>query len=152
MFNYIFAAGTVLSILTTSVYAGSPPTSVLDIPAMPGKPVWGGLAKVTPLAFNDEKKPSIVILRLKKGTVADTPHSTKDGRIRFATVLSGTMFYADGDTVNQAKEVPYPAGSVLLISSGTKHWLSAHNDDVVVMLTAVKPENLAPPVKAQMSK
>lgn len=141
--------GVILMLISSLAVADSTPTTVLDLTSMPGKPVWNGLASVTPLAFDSQKKPAIVVLRLPAGTVAETAHATSDGQIRFATVLSGTMYYADGETVDKAKEVAYPQGSVLLISSGTKHWLSAHDGEVSVMLTAVSPDNLTPPVLAQ---
>lgn len=105
---------------------------------------------MTPLAFDDQNKPSIVVVRLPAGTTADTAHAATDGRIRFAAVLSGTMFYADGAVVDSSKETRYPAGSILLISSGTKHWLSARKDDVVIMLTATLPENAAPAIQSQL--
>jgi len=140
----ILAISSLFLVIAAPAYAE--PTSVLDISSMPSKDVLDGFARLTPLAFNDEKKPSVVLLRLKKGANAKTAHVTKDGRIRFATVLSGTLFYADGEIVDRTKEVAYPVGSMLLIPPGTKHWVAAHNDDVILMLTAVKPENLSPAV------
>lgn len=145
----IISAGSLLAILATPSLAESLPTTILDISKIPGKPIWGGMATITPLAFDDQKKPSIVIVRIPAGKAAKTAHATSDGSIRFATVLSGTMFYSDGETVDQAKEKAYTPGSVLMISSGTKHWLSARKGDVMLMLTAVAPGNLAPMVMKQ---
>lgn len=142
-------ASIAFALICTAAIADGTPTLALDLTSMPAKSVWNGLASITPLAFNSEKKPSVVVLRLPAGTVADSPHATSDGQVRFATVLRGTMYFADGEAVDKAKEVAYPQGSVLLISSGTKHWLSAHDGDVTVMLTAVQPENLSPPVLKQ---
>ncbi|MBL4599405.1 MAG: hypothetical protein JKX93_10585 [Rhizobiaceae bacterium] len=148
----IATAGAIFAALVTPSLAESLPTSILDVTKIQGKPIWGGMATITPLAFNDQKKPAIVVVRIPAGAVAKTAHATNDGNIRFATVLSGTMFYSDGDTVEQAKETAYAPGSVLMISSGTKHWLSAREGEVTLMLTAVTPANLAPPVMAQHAK
>lgn len=148
----LLTASIFVALLGTPTLAQSTPTTVLDLSAMPTIPVWDGAAALTPLAFNDEQKPVTVLLRLPEGTVAKEAHATGDGLIRFATVLSGTMYYADGETVDLTKEVAYPTGSMLLISTGTKHWLSAHDGEVVVLLVAVKPENLTPAVLMQHNK
>ena len=147
--KYTLLAGAMFSILASQCVAESLPTSVLDVSQMPGKPIWGGSATITPMAFDAQKKPSIVVIRIPAGTAASSAHATSDGSIRFATVLSGTMFYSDGETVEHAKEVGYAPGSVLLISSGTKHWLSARESDVTLMLTVVAPDKLSPFVMQQ---
>lgn len=149
IFKNMIATSAVLTLLASPAFGQSLPTSVLDISSMPGNPIWDGLATATPLAFDEQNNPTVIVLHIPAGTIAEHAHATSDGRIRFATVLSGTMFYADGDSVEEAKETPYSAGSMLLISSGTKHWVSAREGEVVLMLTAVSPENLSAPVMAQ---
>lgn len=140
-----------MSLISSSVLADSLPTAELDILSLPGKSIWNGAAEITPLALNGEKKPSTVILQIPAGTQAKAAHATKDGNVRFAIVLSGTMYYADGDAVDKTKEKAYPAGSVLVISSGTRHWVSTRESDVKMLLTATAPENLTPFVQAQMT-
>lgn len=58
------------------------------------------------------------------------PHAGADGRVRFVTVLSGTLYCADGDTIDPAKEVAYPAASILRIAPDTVHWAGAREGDV----------------------
>ncbi|MBL1436344.1 MAG: hypothetical protein COB08_009120 [Rhodobacteraceae bacterium] len=139
------------ALLASPVMAENTPTLTLDLAAMPGMPVWNGAAAITPLAMGENGKPAVVVLRLPMGTVAQAAHATGDGQIRFATVLSGTMYFSDGPEVDLTQETAYGPGSMLLIDSGTKHWLSAHDDEVVVMLVAINPAKLAPPVQAQQA-
>lgn len=139
------------SLLASPVMAENTPTLALDLAAMPAAPVWNGAAGITPLALGENGKPAVVVLRLPVGTIAPSAHATGDGQIRFATVLSGTMYFSDGPEVDLSQETAYGPGSMLLIDSGTKHWLSAHDDEVVVMLVAVDPAKLAPPVQAQQA-
>lgn len=131
-------------------HADPMPSKPLDLVVLPGMPLWNSDAKVTPLAFGANKKPATVLIRVPAGQQAKKAHATKDGRIRFAIVLSGTLYYADGETVDKAKEKAYPAGSVLLISSGTKHWVSTRESALTLLLTATDPANLTPPVKKQL--
>lgn len=139
-----------LAVPAASPAADALPTARLQLATLPGKPVWNGAATVTPLALNAQQKPSIVVLRVPAGTQAQAAHATRDGRIRFAIVLSGVMYYADGEQVDRSREKAYPAGSVLLISSGTKHWVSSRESDVTLLLTATDPAGLTPPVKQQI--
>ncbi|MCV6601486.1 MAG: hypothetical protein OIF54_07985 [Cohaesibacter sp.] len=133
-----------------SVSAAEPmPTKQLDIAALPGKNVWKSDATVTPLAFDANGKPAIVVIKVPAGQQAKAAHATKDGNIRFATVLSGTLYYADGESVDKAKEKAYPAGSVLAISSGVKHWVSTRESALTLLLTAADPDKLSPMVKKQ---
>lgn len=127
------------------------PTATLDISAMPSNLVFEDQGIATPLAMNEKNQPIIVMLTLKAGSKANNAHATSDGRVRFLTVVKGTLYYADGNEVDPTKEVAYPAGSILLIASGTNHWVASHDGDVTFILTAVEKENLAPYVTAQQN-
>lgn len=132
-----------------SAMAENAPSMQLDLAIMPGKDIWNGHAKVTPLSMDAMGKPSTIVIRMEAGIQGDAAHATGDGQVRIATVLSGTMYFADGETVDPAKEVAYGPGSVLLIDSGTPHWLSSHDGEVVVMLTSVPANKFSPMVQAQ---
>lgn len=134
----------------TPAQADPMPTQQLNVTALPGKNIWNSDATVTPLAFNADGKPQTVIVKVPAGQQAKAAHATKDGNIRFAIVLSGILYYADGETVDKAKEKAYPAGSVLMISSGVKHWVSTREADLQLLLTATNPAQLTPPVKKQL--
>lgn len=144
-----FAIAAVMGAIALPVLADSASTLPLDLAAMPGKTIWNGNAVVTPLSMDAHGKPSTVVIRMKPGVQGDAAHATGDGQVRIATVLAGTMYFADGDQVDPAKEIAYGPGSILLIDSGTPHWLSSHDGEVVIMLTAVPADRFSPPVQAQ---
>lgn len=149
LFSKLAPASMLLGVMTVSAMAENAPSLALDLAVMPGKVVWGGHAKVTPLSMDANGKPSTIVIRMQAGVQGDAAHATGDGQVRIATVLSGTMYFADGDTVDRAKEVAYGPGSMLLIDSGTPHWLSSHDGEVVIMLTAVPADKFSPMVQAQ---
>lgn len=137
--------------MTTVKTQAHQPTATLDISAMPNNLVFEGQGTATPLAINENKQPIIVVLTLKAGFKSNEAHATSDGRVRFLTVVKGTLYYADGNEVDPAKEVAYPAGSTLLIASGTNHWVASHDGDATFILTAVENEDLAPYVTEQQN-
>jgi quercetin dioxygenase-like cupin family protein len=66
--------------------------------------------------------------------------------------MSGTLYYADGDTVDHGAEKAYGPGSVLAIHSGTKHWVSTRDTALEMLLVASPPAQLAPPVAKQLQR
>lgn len=149
LISKLLITGTMLGAMTLSATAENAPTLQLDLGAMPGKAVWGGHAKVTPLSMDAHGKPSTIVIRMDGGVQGEKAHATGDGQVRITTVMSGTMYFGDGETVDRAKEVAYPAGSVVLIDSGTPHWVSSHDGELVLMLTAVPADKFSPMVQAQ---
>ncbi|MEM1411274.1 MAG: hypothetical protein AAGH19_02870 [Pseudomonadota bacterium] len=126
------------------------PTVALNLGAMSGDPIWDSAATATPLALDAQGKPSIVLIKVPAGTRPASAHVTNDGSVRFAVVLSGTLYYADGHEVRPERETAYEAGSVLLIHSGTKHWVAAREADVALLLSAASPEHLPATVRSQL--
>lgn len=146
-----FAIGiTALSLSIAPTLAEQLPTTHLQLDPLPGMSVWNSDATVTPLAFDSDKKPKTILIKVPANQQAKKAHATSDGNVRFAIVLSGTLYYADGDVVDKSKEKAYPAGSVLLISSGVKHWVSTRETPLKMILTATNPANLTPLVKKQL--
>ena len=139
-----------LGMIAAPAIADPLPTTQLKLDPLPGKSVWNSAATITPLAFDANKKPKTVLIKVPAGQQAQKSHATKDGQLRFAIVLSGTLYYADGEEVDKAKEKAYPAGSVLMISSGVKHWVSTRDSPLKMLLTANNPDSLSPPVKKQL--
>jgi mannose-6-phosphate isomerase-like protein (cupin superfamily) len=142
-----------MAALAGPVLAEGAPTKQLDPTAMPGKPIWGGHgATVTPLAMDAAGKPSTILIRVPPNTPAHDAHATGDGQVRMLFVLSGMLYYSDGDTVDHAAETGYGPGSILAISSGTKHWVSTRDEPLQMVLVANPPAQLAPPVQMQLGK
>lgn len=140
-----------LAIFMDTALADPIHTTQLQTISMSGQTIWHSDAMLIPLVFDRHDKPISVLIKVPANRQANAAHATGDGKIRFAIVLSGTLYYADGERVEKAKEKAYPTGSVLLISSGVPHWVSTRDEPVELFLTAADPENLSPPVKKQLS-
>ena len=122
-------------------------TTVIDLGALPSKQVHE-VATLTPLAITDGGKPSVALLDLADGEIVP-PHATQQG-IRLLTVLKGELFWGDGDEIDPAKEITYPAGSVLTVSAGDSHWLAARAGDLRLQMVLLHAEKPTPDVQAQM--
>jgi quercetin dioxygenase-like cupin family protein len=59
------------------------------------------------------------------------PHRHND--LRMTQVLSGTMYLAEGEVIDEAKLVAYPAGSVAITPPGTWHYMVAKDGDFTVL-------------------
>jgi quercetin dioxygenase-like cupin family protein len=117
------------------------PTTLLDLSAMPSKTFRDGEGSAITLALKDEKS-VLKIMTLKAHSQSRGAHATSDGNVRFVSVLSGVLYYGDGNKVDKSKETAYPAGSVLVISSGTNHWVSTREEPLVLMLSSHNPTDI----------
>ena len=122
-------------------------TSLIDTSKLPTRQVHE-VAELTPLAVTPDGVPAVVLLDLDKGDVVP-PHATKSG-LRLLTVLSGEMSWGNGTAIEEAREIKYPAGSVLTIPAGASHWLAARSGDVRLQLILLDDETPVEGVKAQM--
>lgn len=129
------------------VVANAEQTTLIDVAALPSKTVWDA-AQLTPLALTSAGAPAVILLDLADGEVVP-PHSA-DGGLRLLTVIAGDMSWGDGDTVDEAKESVYPAGSVLTLPAGLDHWLAARNGDVRLQLILLDDETPARGIAKQM--
>lgn len=91
-------AGAALASVLTNL-----PTRVVDAAALPGGSLYG-VGTIRPLARNAEEQVLLAIAKMP-GSAVTPPHAGADGRVRFATLLSGTLLYADGASVDPAAEV-----------------------------------------------
>lgn len=149
--NTLLGTGALLAASALPLLADGAPSVALDLGVLPGIAIWGdGGASLSPLAMDAAGAPAVVLVKVPANSPAHQAHATSDGQDRFAIVLSGTLYYADGETVDAAAEQAYGPGSVLLIHSGTKHWVSTRESDLELMLVAVPPAQLAPPIVAQL--
>ena len=87
-------------------------TKLIDLTALPSGLAYD-VAKVTPLAMTAEGVPAMLIMSLKDGDVVP-PHAT-DGGLRLLTVLSGTLSWGDGSSVDETSERTFGPGSLLTI-------------------------------------
>ncbi len=120
------------------------PTATFNLTGMPGKFVWGGeAATVTPLQMTDGK-PTTVLVQVKPNSPAVKGHKTGDGLVRLAFVVSGTLYYGDGEVVDTSKEKAYRPGDVLVIYPETHHWVATREDGLELVLVAGKEAALSP--------
>ena len=122
-------------------------TKELDTDALASKTVHG-VAKLTPLALSDEGKPAAVLLNLSAGQVVP-PHDAK-APMSLITVVSGTLYWGDGDTVVEGAERIYLQGSVLAMPGGVMHWLAARDGDLKLQVVFLDDETVAPSVQQQL--
>ncbi|AXI46503.1 hypothetical protein C1J03_11025 [Sulfitobacter sp. SK012] len=77
------------------------------------------VATLTQLALDAEGKPSVIQLSLPDGEEI-AAHGTDSG-LRLITVVTGDLYWGDGDAVDPAAKMIYPTGSVLMLPSITPH-------------------------------
>jgi hypothetical protein len=74
--------------------------------------------------------------KMSKGAIFP-PHSHPDDRI--TTVMHGVMYYAIGETFDEAAVKAYPAGSVVFTPAGTPHYMWAKDGDVIMQESGSGP-------------
>jgi quercetin dioxygenase-like cupin family protein len=74
--------------------------------------------------------------KMSKGAIFP-PHSHPDDRI--TTVMQGVMYYAIGETFDEAAVKAYPAGSVVFTPAGTPHYMWAKDGDVIMQESGSGP-------------
>lgn len=83
----------------------------------------------TSLQWGDaEKGPCQYLVKFPSGTVAP-PHFHKFDE--FATVVSGSIGFGEGDAVDESKLVEVPAGGYVFIPAGTAHWAKCAKDAII---------------------
>ena len=48
----------------------------------------------------------------------------------YITVMSGTLLFGTGDTINKANAKTYPAGSFIMVPAGVHHWSMAQGETI----------------------
>lgn len=116
-------------------------TQAVDPSGLAGQTVYE-VATLTPLALTSAGSPAVVLLDVAAGDVVP-PHAAPSG-LRLITVIAGDLSWGDGDTVDPAQEVLYPAGSILLLPAGQMHWLAARDADLRLQLVVLDDETPVP--------
>ncbi len=93
----------------------------------------------TSVLYGDPAKPGLFVMRYKLPPGARMePHSHPDNG-RTVAVLSGTLYYSPGDTWDEAKLKPLPAGTFFTEPPDEPHFAWARDGEVVLQLTSVGP-------------
>jgi len=94
--------------------------------------------------IGDPSKPGLYVDRIKfaAGTKV-MPHWHPDPA-RTVLVMSGTFYFAVGETWDESKLKAYPAGTLYSEPPGTPHYAWAKDGDVVLQVTAIGPTGNTP--------
>jgi quercetin dioxygenase-like cupin family protein len=117
----------------------------------PGEVPWvqaPGLTSgmMTAVQWGDvEKGPYQVLVKFPAGTLAQPHYHNYD---EFATIVSGTVAFGEGETVDETKMTEVPAGGYIHIPPGTAHWAKGIKEAVIVRFCP-GPRELTP-LKAGM--
>ncbi len=89
--------------------------------------------------IGDPSKAGLYVDRIKftSGTKV-MPHWHPDSA-RTVLVMSGTFYFAVGETWDESKLKAYPAGTVYSEPPNTPHYAWARNGDVILQVTAIGP-------------
>ena len=105
-----------------------------DIPFEPS-PVEG-VESAAVIGNSSQAELYVMVGRLAQGVVFPV-HTHTDARL--STVLSGTMYYGVGETLEEVEFTAYPAGSVIYTPPNTPHWMDARDGEVVVQESGFGP-------------
>lgn len=140
----VISGATVLALIPMLALAE---TTIVDVTKLPGKQVYGA-ATITPLALSEAGSPTVVLLTVEAGKEVPA-HATEAG-LRLITVVSGNLYWGDGDTIDASRETVYPPGTFMMLPSGVPHWLAAREGTVVLQLVVLDGETPVPAITEQM--
>jgi len=147
--GYVVAAVACASIsaLSLSIARPSLAQSVAEsIVRFPEDVVYKGLpgAPQHVTLIGDPSKPGLYVDRIKFAAGARVmPHWHPDPA-RTVLVMSGTFYFAIGETWDEAKLKAYPTGTLYSEPPGTPHYAWAKDGDVVLQVTAIGPTGNTP--------
>jgi quercetin dioxygenase-like cupin family protein len=109
---------------------------------LPGDLTWSAKPAVhglpTAVLVGDPNKPGIYAERVKMpANIRVAPHAHLD-EFRMVTVLSGTLYFAFGETFDESKLKPLPAGSFFIEPKGVAHYAMTKGE-VILQLDAIGP-------------
>jgi quercetin dioxygenase-like cupin family protein len=115
------------------------------VQVMPDQLVWtpypAGGVQAFLLGNSSEAGTYVVRIRLPAG-LRLAPHSHPDGRI--VTVLSGTIYFALGDSGDSTRMRAFPAGSLWTEPPGAAHYAWARDGEVVLQIVGTGPSGSRP--------
>ena len=124
--------------------AGSAPAFAQDavVATLPQDIHYEGPAGAVGIAvlYGDPKKAGVLSERVRiPAGFKIMPHW--HGETRTAVVLSGTLYYANGDQWDESKFKAYPPGSFLLEPAKVSHYAMAKDGEVVLQATSIGPSS-----------
>jgi hypothetical protein len=93
----------------------------------------------TAILYGDPTEPGVFVTRIKfPAGFKDMPHWHPD-ELRPIAVLSGTLYFANGDKWDESKFKAYPAGSFYSEPPRSHHYSWAKDGEVILQLTGIGP-------------
>lgn len=139
----IGCAGALLLLVAPRLHAQLVPAAPVTV--VPRQLVWSPYPSGGVQAFllGDPSRPGtyVVRIRLPRGLHL-APHSHPDGRI--VQVLSGTMYFAFGDSGDTTRMRAFPAGSLWTEPPGAVHYAWARDGEVVLQIVGTGPSGSRP--------
>jgi hypothetical protein len=128
---------------TAAAYAQSPqpvvklPTEIeFKAPLNPGPQ--------SAVLYGDPTKPGVYVMRLKLPAGWKVMPHWHPEEWRTAVILSGTLYWAAGDTWDESKFTAYPAGTFFSEPTKIAHYAWAKDGEVIIQLTAMGPAGTTP--------
>jgi quercetin dioxygenase-like cupin family protein len=91
--------------------------------------------------YGDPTKGEVFVQRVKiPAGFKIMPHWHPE-TVRTAVVLSGTLYYANGDQWDESKLKAYPPGSFLFEPAKVSHYAMAKDGEVVLQVTGIGPSS-----------
>ncbi len=142
----LFAAALLTAVLASCAGSGVRGTAVGDAPWEPAPGLPG---MMTASQYGDPAVgPYQVLIKFPAGMVVQ-PHYHKVDE--FATVVSGSVIFGQGDTLDDVKAVEVGAGGYVSIPAGVAHWAKCKTEAVIARfgngpreLTSCGPDKPAP--------
>ena len=137
----MFSGSLALLVATgVSAYAQSDSEAVVKLPDQiewKAPPMVGGAS--TAILYGDPTKAAAYVTRTKfPAGLKVMPHTHPDDW-RTVVVLFGTIYFGLGDTWDEGKLKPFPAGTFFSEPKDTPHFVWAKDGEVIVQVTAMGP-------------
>jgi len=98
----------------------------------------------TAVVVGDPNGPGVYTVHTKlPANITIVPH-THGEKWRVATVLSGTLYYAQGATFDEQKLRPLPPGSVIVEPANVPHFARTKGEAVLLHITGEGPASTVP--------
>ncbi len=114
------------------------------IQLLPGDLQWRSSAALhslqTATLLGDPAKPAPYVQRIKLPPNHRLEPHMHPNSARVVTVLSGTMYFAYGDTFDETKLRALPPGSFFTEPANMPHFARTGNEEVVLQLSATGPD------------
>lgn len=139
------AAGISLSALLIAAQPGRAEEAAAIV-KQPGEITFSGLAGApqTAVLYGDPTKAALYVSRTKfPAGFKAMPHSHPDAQ-RTIVILSGTLYFANGDTWDETKLQPYGPGTFFTEPTGQPHFAWAKDGDVIAQISAIGPTGINP--------